>query len=160
VAGRSTCPSMRVNHLLPRLSLNCTRNFTSSNQVKSELRRPRKSAKVASEGVSESLLSPTAVELQGNAFKEEHPHPLATSLNHYFNLPPLPPTDDWLSRFAYTTPQLRDRISIRDPVSAIRVARSFINSTKISTGNSKIIIEAFPGVHRHKVVVTLLSHPV
>ncbi len=151
---------LRVNHLIPCLSLNCTRNFTSSNLVKKGLRQPRKSAKVASERVSESLLSPTAVELQGNAFEEEHPYPLATSLNHYSNLPPLPPTNDWLSHFAYTSPQLRDRISIRDPASAIRVARSFINSRKISTGNPKIIIEAFPGVHRHKVVVTLLSHPV
>jgi len=144
---------LRANHLVarpPSLSLNSTRNSAfSSNEVKRKLGRPRKSDK-ASKEASEPLPS-----IAPAANTSEDP-----SLNHYFGLPPLPPADDWLSQFAYTSPLIRDRISIRAPLSAISVARSIINSKKISTNNPKVIIEAFPGVRCLKAIATLLSHTV
>ncbi|KAI0268636.1 S-adenosyl-L-methionine-dependent methyltransferase [Gloeopeniophorella convolvens] len=67
------------------------------------------------------------------------------TLRRYRRLPPLPPLDTWGSRFPFTTSPARDRISIRNPTSAIRVAQSFIDSKKVSTGKPKVVIEAFPG---------------
>ncbi|KAH9057340.1 S-adenosyl-L-methionine-dependent methyltransferase, partial [Lactarius vividus] len=61
------------------------------------------------------------------------------------DLPPLPPIDDWISHFPYGSIVARDRISIRNPMTAIRVAESFVGSKKTSTGKPKVIIEAFPG---------------
>lgn len=156
MAGRSTCPELamlspsRANDLvsscLPRLSLSYARNFATTSRRHG---RPQKAVRVASEEVSDTLPSPAA--------NLEVP---ATSLNRYFSLPPLPPTEDWLSRFSHITSLLRDRISIRNPVSAISVAHSFVNSKKTFTGKPKVIVEAFPGVWRLKAIVTLLSHPV
>lgn len=124
----------RANHLvarLPRPSLKCTRNIVStSDEVARNLGKLPKSDGVTSEKVSDTLSSRS----------------LAKSLHHYSSLPPLPPTDDWLSRFSFTSAQLRDRISIRTPESAIRVAHSFVNSKKTFTGSPKVIVEAFPGV--------------
>ena len=148
---------LRANHLvgcLPRLSLNCTRNLAFTSNEGTKRARPRKPPKVASKEASEHLPSPPTAQLQRDA--SELDHSLVTSLNHYSSLPPLPPIDDWLSHFAYSSPQLRDRISIRTPASAISVARSFVNSKKTSTNNPKVIIEAFPGMRRLKVVVTPL----
>lgn len=147
----------RANHLvacLPSLSLNCTRNIISTRG------RPLRLPKVASKEASEPLPSPVAQlrHLQCDASKLEHS--LATSLSHYSTLPPLPPINEWVSHFAYASPQMRDRISIRAPESAISIARSFINSKTAPTNNPKVIIEAFPGVRRLKAVVTLLSYPV
>jgi hypothetical protein len=153
----------RANHLvacLPSLSLNCTRNIISTSYEAGKRGRPRSLPKVASKGASEPLPSPDVRlrQLQRDASKLEQC--LATSLSHYSTLPPLPPIDEWVSHFAYTSPQVRDRISIRAPESAISVARSFINSKTAPTNNPKVIIEAFPGVRRLKAVVTLLSYPV
>jgi hypothetical protein len=145
----------RANHLvscLPRLSLNYTRNLSSTSRKRS---RPRKSAKVVSTEASELLLTPATAQLQLDVSES-----LATSLNHYTSLPPLPPIDDWLSRFAHGSPQVRDRVSIRTPTSAISIAQSFMNSKKTSTNSPKVIVEAFPGVSRLKAVVTLLSYPI
>lgn len=131
---------LRANHLvacLPRFSLNCTRNFTSTSNKRG---RPPKNPKVVSKEASEP---PAAAQLHCDA--SEWDHSLATSLNHYSSLPPLPPTDDWLTHFPYTSPQVRDRISIRTPATAIGLAHSFMNSKKTSTNNPKVIIEAFPG---------------
>ena len=149
----------RANHLVswfPRLSLNFTRSFATSSNKGGNRGRPRKSAKVASKEASEPLVSSAPAQPQPDASDPL----LAASLNHYHSLPPLPPIDDWLSHFAYVSSQVRDRISIRAPASAISVAHSFINSKKTSTNNPKVIIEAFPGVPRLKAVVTLLSYPV
>jgi len=145
---------LRANHLaacLPRLSLNCTRSFASTSR---EHGRPPKSVKDASKEAYEPLSAAAAQP------ESDHSLDIDTALNHYSSLPPLPPSNDWLSHFSFGTPQLRDRISIRAPASAISVARSFVNSKKTSTNNPKVIIEAFPGVHRPKAVVTLLSCPV
>jgi hypothetical protein len=165
-AGRTTCPKYamlspsRANHLVswfPRLSLNFTRSFATNSNEGGNHGRPQKSAKVASKEASEEPLASSA---------SAQPQPdasdplLAASLNRYHSLPPLPPIDNWLSHFAYVSSQVRDRISIRAPASAISVAHSFINSKKTSTNNPKVIVEAFPGVPRLKAVVTLLSYPV
>jgi hypothetical protein len=106
--------------------LNHTRNFAyTSNGVKRKRGRPPKSASVVG--------------------STEHRNcPIIASLDRYSRLPPLPPVGDWLSHFPSAQPVVRDRISIRDPASAIRIAHSFITSEN-STGNPKIIIEAFPG---------------
>lgn len=149
----------RSNHLvacLPSLSLNCTRNIVSTSNEAKRRGPPQRLLKVA----SEPLPSPVVRlrRLERDASKLEHC--LATSLSHYSSLPPLPPIDDWLPHFPYTSPQLRDRISIRAPESAISVARSFINSKTAPTNKPKVIIEAFPGVRRLKVIVTFLSYPV
>ena len=152
---------LRVNHLvacLPRHSLNCTRSFASTSNEAGKRRRPRNSVKSWSKEASEPVSSPPAAQQQLDASKLDHP--LATSLNHYSSLPPLPPIDDWLLHFAHSSPQLRDRNSIRAPASAISMAHSFMNSKKTSTGNPKVIIEAFPGMRRVEDVVTLLSYPV
>ncbi|KAI0256177.1 hypothetical protein BJV78DRAFT_443703 [Lactifluus subvellereus] len=133
---------LKANYLLEHargLPLNYTRYFA-SNGFKRTRDGPPKPAKATLELAPDTLAASTS---RRNSL-EEGP-PLAVSLNHYFRLPPLPPIDDWLSHFPYATPVVRDRISIRDPASAIRVARSFITSKKTSTGNPKIIIEAFPG---------------
>ena len=132
---------LRANHLVARirsLPLRHTRNFASaSDGLKRKRGRAPKSAKVASEEASKPLLTPSDVSEAG--------YSLATSLDHYTSLPPLPPIEDWHSHFPYASPSLRDRISLRAPVSAIRVAHSFVNSKKTSTGNPKVVIEAFPG---------------
>jgi hypothetical protein len=88
--------------------------------------------------------APDIVAPQHTPFVVEGPQ-LAASLSQYSRLPPLPPIGDWLSHFPYSPHVVRDRISIRDPASAIHVAHSFITSKKTSTGNPKVIIEAFPG---------------
>lgn len=108
------------------------RTFSSLNEVKRKRGRPSKSAKAALEQRPDT--PPAAI-----------PPKLAASLNHYFSLPPLPPIDDWLSHFPFASVAVRDRISIRDPVAAINVARSFVDAKKTSTGNPKVVIEAFPG---------------
>jgi hypothetical protein len=148
---------LRANRLvacLPSLSLNCTRNFATTSNEGRKPGRPRIHPIVASNEASEPL--PAAAQLQLDVSTREHSLAIATSLKHYSSLPPLPPVDDWLPHFAYTPLQVRDRISIRTPASAISVARSFINSEKTSTNNPKVIIEAFPGVRRLKSVVTIL----
>ena len=146
---------LRANHLarcLPRLSLNCsTRSFASTSR---EHGLPPKSVKDASIEAYVPLFAAAAQP------ENHHSLDIDTALNHYSSLPPLPPSDDWLSHFYSGTSQLRDRISIRAPASAISVARSFVNSKKTSTNNPKVIVEAFPGVHCPKTVVTLLSCPV
>lgn len=136
---------LRANHLaacLPSLSLNCTRNFAISNEVGKKRGRPLvpalKSVNVALNEASEPVAP-------------QHGDSLATSLNHYFSLPPLPPTEEWLSYFSCASPASRDRVSIRAPASAINIARSFINSKKTSTNKPKVVVEAFPGVCRLKL---------
>ena len=135
---------LKANHLLAHargLPLNHTRNFASaSNGVKRMRGRPPKLPKATPELAPNILAASTA---RRNSLEEGSP--LFLSLNHYFSLPPLPPLDDWLSHFPYGPPVVRDRISIRDPITAIRIARSFITPKKTSTGNPKVIIEAFPG---------------
>lgn len=152
---------LRVNHLvacIPSLSLNCARNFALTSNARGRKRgQPPKSSKILSKEALEPVPSPAAAQLQPQLQCDED-HSLRTSLNHYSSLPPLPPIDDWLSHFAYTSPQLRDRISIRAPASAISIARGFVNSKKTSTNNPKVIIEAFPGVRCFKAVVILLSY--
>ncbi|KAH9994962.1 S-adenosyl-L-methionine-dependent methyltransferase [Russula compacta] len=130
----------RANHAacIRCLPLNCTRNVAStSNQLKRNRSRAQTFATVTVEQASDPLPAP-ALPLAGGGS-------LATSLDHYSSLPPLPPIEDWLSHFPYASSAVRDRISIRAPTSAIRVAHSFINSKKTSTGNPKVIVEAFPG---------------
>ena len=124
---------LRVDHLLALaryrgFPLKYSRNF-SLNEVARKRGRPPKV-------VPEQPPKTTPPDLSG---------PLAASLNHYSSLPPLPPIDDWLSHFPYGPVVVRDRMSIRDPVSAIHVAHSFVDAKKTSTGNPKVIIEAFPG---------------
>jgi transcription factor 1 len=154
---------LRANHLvarLPRLSLNCTRNIASTSDESKKRGRPRKPVKVALKKASEPLPPPPPLptaQPEPDAQPDSLP---AALLNHYYSLPPLPPVDDWLLRFPYTSSQVRDRISIRETASAIRVAHSFLNSNKTSTNNPKVIVEAFPGVPRLKSVVTSLSCPV
>jgi len=91
--------------------------------------------------------------------KREGTDPLASQLNHYFSLPPLPPTEEWPSHFPFIAPSVRDRVSIRTPASAIRVAHSFINSKKTWTGKPKVIIEAFPGAWRLRTAIVLFLTP-
>jgi hypothetical protein len=123
---------LRANHLhllARRISLNHTSNFASaSNGVKRKRGRPP---------------NPNTARL--TQYEEGEGCDLAASLDHYSRLPPLPPTGDWLSHFSFAPHVVRDRVSIRDPVSAIRVAHSFMTSKKTLTGNPKILIEAFPG---------------
>jgi hypothetical protein len=147
---------LRANRLvarLPCLSLNCTRNVATG----ARRGRPPKAARVKSEEASDTLPS-SAANLESDASVGKYS--LATSLDRYSSLPPLPPVEDWLSHFSYTAAVVRDRISIRTPASAIRVAHSFINSKKTFTGKPKVIVEAFPGVWCLEAVVKLLSHAV
>jgi hypothetical protein len=130
---------LRANRLacVRPLSFNCARNLSStSDGNRRKLGRPPKSARVSAEPAS----SPPA-----HRDASDGGDSLAASLNRYNSLPPLPPVDEWLSHFPYAPPVVRDRISIRIPESAIRVAHSFMNSKRTSTGNPKVIIEAFPG---------------
>jgi hypothetical protein len=127
-----------VNHLLARyrgFPLKYSRYFT-VNQVAPKRGRPSKNPKAASEEPPNTVADPEPLDRAGS---------FVASLNHYSSLPPLPPIDDWLSHFPYASVGLRDRISIRDPLSAIHVAHSFVDGKKTSTENPKVIVEAFPG---------------
>ncbi len=131
-----------VDHLLARsrgFPLKYSRNH-SLNDVGRKRGQASKSAKAASEQPPNTVVAgstpPNPSERYG---------PLAASLKHYSSLPPLPPIDDWLSHFPYGPIVVRDRISIRDPASAIHVAQSFVDAKKTSTENPKVVIEAFPG---------------
>lgn len=140
---------VRANNLVAcahRLSFNCARNFAStSNGIRRKPGRPRKPARVSPEQVSTKQVSNPLPPPSGHRDAFDGRESLAASLNHYSTLPPLPPIDKWLSHFSFAPPAVRDRVSIRVPESAIRVAHSFINSKRTSTGNPKVIIEAFPG---------------
>jgi len=122
-----------LDHLLARcrgFPLKYSRNF-SVNEVGRRRGRPSKAAPEQPPDTGS-----TPLPLDGA---------LVASLKHYSSLPSLPPIDDWLSHFPYAPVIVRDRISIRDPLSAIRVAHSFVDGKTTSTGNPKVIIEAFPG---------------
>ena len=121
--------------------LKYARNY-SSNEVERKRGRPFKYPKAASEQPPER---PPTLRDPPESYSPLAAPLLAASLKHYSSLPPLPPINDWLSHFPYGSVAVRDRISIRDPVSAIHVARSFVDSKKTSTGNPKVVIEAFPG---------------
>ncbi len=60
-------------------------------------------------------------------------------------LPPLPPQDEWRPLFASLATAIRERVSIRNPDTAARVARSFLSDKSIAAGEGKVVIEAFPG---------------
>ncbi|KAI0046065.1 S-adenosyl-L-methionine-dependent methyltransferase [Auriscalpium vulgare] len=60
-------------------------------------------------------------------------------------LPPIPPPDEWRKAFPLSTAAARDRVSIRNPATAVAVARAFINGDGTKTGQPKTVIEAFPG---------------
>ena len=117
------------------------RNF-SSNEVGRKRGRPIKYPRAASDQPPEQPPKPRDPPERDGPLDASL---LATSLKHYSSLPPLPPINDWVSHFPYASVGLRDRISIRDPVSAIDVAHSFVDAKKTSTGNPKVVIEAFPG---------------
>ncbi|KAJ3477929.1 hypothetical protein NLI96_g10130 [Meripilus lineatus] len=61
------------------------------------------------------------------------------------NIPPLPPDDEWKAVFPHLPVPVRDRVSVRDPVTADRMAASFVAGKSIAAGDNKIIIESFPG---------------
>ena len=146
---------LRVNYLAAcarRLPFDCTRTFIStSDEKRRTLGRLPESAKAS------DPLPPSPV-AHPDSFSGEDT--LTAALSCYSSLPPLPPIDNWISHFPYATPGVRDRISIRSPASAIRVAQSFINSKKTTTGNPKVVIEAFPGVLRLGTLMALLLPPV
>jgi hypothetical protein len=145
---------LRANHLARAspLSFNCARNIAStSNGNRRKASRP---PRVSPEPASSPLPPPPA-----HRDASDGGDSLAASLNHYNSLPPLPPLDKWLSHFPYAAPVVRDRISIRVPESAIRVAHSFINSKRTSTGSPKVIIEAFPGAWCLGTLTVLFSRP-
>lgn len=148
----------RANHLVAcarRLPFDCTRTFT-SDENRRKLGRLPEPAKVSA-GPAWDPLPPSPAHHPDSFHGEDS---LTAALSHYSSLPPLPPIDNWLSHFQYGAPHVRDRISIRSPASAIRVAQSFINSKKTTTGNPKVIIEAFPGVLRLGTLIVLLLPPV
>ncbi|KAH9956928.1 S-adenosyl-L-methionine-dependent methyltransferase [Russula dissimulans] len=123
----------RANHRVRCLPFSSARNLaSSSNGAKLKRSRSPKLARVTSEQASDAL--------EGAGVD-----PIASQLNHYFSLPSLPPTEEWLSRFSYVVAPARNRVSVRNPASAIRAAHNFINSKKTSTSKPKVIIEAFPG---------------
>ena len=138
---------------LPCLPLSCTRDVATG----ARRGRPPKSTRAKSDEASGTVPPPAAI-LKSDVSVPKYS--LATSLNRYSSLPPLPPVENWLSHFSYAAAVVRDRISIRTPASAIRVAHSFINSKTTSTEKPKVIVEAFPGVWCLEAVVKLLSHAV
>jgi len=151
---------LRANYLVAcarRRSFDCTRIVSISNENGRKLGQLSKSAKVSAESASDHL--PPSPLAHGDSF-DDGGDSLIAALNHYSSLPPLPPIDDWLSHFPYGSAAVRDRISIRSPASAIRVAQSFINSKKTTTGNPKVVIESFPGVLRLGTLIVLSSPPV
>lgn len=126
-----------ANHLLPRyrgFPLKYSRNFSVNEVGRKRGRPPKPSSEEPPNTVAAGSTPPIPLDSA-----------LVASLNHYSNLPPLPPIDDWLSHFPFASIQLRDRISIRNPLSAIHIARSFVDGKITSTENPKVIVEAFPG---------------
>ena len=62
------------------------------------------------------------------------------------NIPPLPPDDEWKAAFPHLPVPVRDRVSVRNPATAARMAASFVSDQSIAAGDNKIIIESFPGL--------------
>jgi hypothetical protein len=153
--------SLRANRIVAcarRLSFNCTRSFAfASTESRCKPNQSPNRAKVSPEPESDRL-SPPATAFSDDVFAGGGS--LAASLDHYHSLPPLPPIEKWRSHFPYSRPIVRDRVSIRTPATAIRVAQSFINSKKTSTTKPKVVIEAFPGAWCLGALVTLLLHPI
>ena len=54
----------------------------------------------------------------------------------------LPPPSYWRSEFLYSPNHVRERICVRNPVTADALAEAFVPSQS----NGKVIIEAFPGL--------------
>ncbi|KAI0320776.1 S-adenosyl-L-methionine-dependent methyltransferase [Amylostereum chailletii] len=62
----------------------------------------------------------------------------------YAKFPPLPPLNTWRDTFPRLQ-QVRDRISLRNPLSSMQVAQAFVGSDWSDSGKPKTVVEAFPG---------------
>jgi hypothetical protein len=66
---------------------------------------------------------------------------------HYYgkrwqsSLPPLPAQEEWKKIFHSQGPQLRDRVYVRNPVTAAELADAFVPEGE----RDRVIVEAFPG---------------
>lgn len=58
----------------------------------------------------------------------------------------LPPINDWRSYFAVHQLTVRDRVSVRNPELAEKLAHSFLDSPHTASDQPKTVIEAFPGL--------------
>jgi hypothetical protein len=54
----------------------------------------------------------------------------------------LPPSSEWRRHFVLTQHSIRERVCVRDPITADATAESFVPSTS----HGKVVIEAFPGL--------------
>ena len=127
---------IRVDHLLARCRspLKYSHNFS----VKGLERKPGRPPNSENRpNVPEQPPPPPKPLESGGSFAE--------SLKHYSSLPPLPPLGDWLSHFPYVPIVIRDQISICDPLSAIHLAHSFVDTGKTLMGKRKVVIEVFLG---------------
>lgn len=57
----------------------------------------------------------------------------------------LPPIDNWRSYFAVHQLVVRDRVSVRNPELADKLAYSFLDNPHTSSDEPKTVVEAFPG---------------
>ena len=57
----------------------------------------------------------------------------------------LPDHDNWRELFPVSTPIVRDRVTLANPATAKRLAKSFLTGKAAGAGTEKIVIEAFPG---------------
>ncbi|KAH8083761.1 S-adenosyl-L-methionine-dependent methyltransferase [Cristinia sonorae] len=71
-----------------------------------------------------------------------YPRTKYASDSQFYSLPPL---DEWRTTFSPHTVAERDRVSIRNPESALTLANSYLSDKSIAAGDEKVIIEAFPG---------------
>ncbi|KAK7692605.1 hypothetical protein QCA50_004237 [Cerrena zonata] len=58
---------------------------------------------------------------------------------------PLPPEDEWRTRFPSSVVAVRDRVSVRVPDTASLLAEGFLEGKSIAAGDNKVIIEVYPG---------------
>lgn len=60
-------------------------------------------------------------------------------------IPPLPDIDTWTEVFPVALTAQKERVHLRRPETAAKVAEAFLSDEVMTEGRPKVIIEAFPG---------------
>lgn len=68
---------------------------------------------------------------------------------HFHDSNPLPPDDEWRTRFPANAVAVRDRVTVRNPDTASLLAEGYLTGKSIGAGHDKVIIEAYPGKKSH-----------
>lgn len=139
--SRLPLPCFHSRTLTPTFLSSQTRNLSKSAVNSSPAKvAPASSRNSRTKKVDESSGTPTPVK-KGNATRKDQEIivPEKDTLE-------LPPVDDWRSYFAVHQLTVRDRVSVRNPELAEKLAHSFLDSPHTASDQPKTVIEAFPGL--------------